>query len=141
MIKSWSFKSESELPLIASEFIQAFPDLKKVALYGKMGVGKTTFIKAICQKLDANDQVSSPTFSIINEYFSNKCGSIYHFDFYRLEEEQEVYDMGYEEYFYSDSYCFVEWPERIASLLSADFANLYMEEKDGNRIIKIEIYD
>ena len=105
-------------------------------LYGKMGVGKTTFIKAICQNLDAEDQVSSPSFSIINEYFSNKCGSIYHLDFYRLEEEQEAYDMGYEEYFYSDSYCFVEWPERIASLLSADFANLYMEEKDGNRIIK-----
>ena len=76
MIKSWSFKSESELPLIASEFIQAFPDLKKVALYGKMGVGKTTFIKAICQELDANDQVSSPTFSIINEYFK-------HFSFYK----------------------------------------------------------
>lgn len=86
-----------------------------------MGAGKTTFIKAICSYLKVTDSTSSPTFSIVNEYHSEQ-GPVYHFDFYRLKEEQEAYDLGYEEYFYSGDYCFIEWPEKIPNLIPEDAA-------------------
>lgn len=93
---------------------------KRVFLFdAPMGAGKTTFIKALCRELGVEENVSSPTFSIINEYHS-PIGPIYHFDFYRIKEEQEAYDMGYEEYFYSGSYCFVEWPQKISNILPED---------------------
>jgi tRNA threonylcarbamoyladenosine biosynthesis protein TsaE len=86
---------------------------------GEMGAGKTTFIKAICEALTVKDVVSSPTFSIVNEYLAEHGKRIFHFDFYRIEDPQEAYDLGYEEYFYSGDLCLVEWPERIRDLLPA----------------------
>ena len=101
----------------AAELLKNFPDKKIWLFYGEMGSGKTTLIKAICQKLGVKDPTSSPTFSIINEYRSPGGEPIYHFDFYRLKNEQEALDIGCEEYFYSGNLCLVEWPERIKNLL------------------------
>ena len=101
----------------AAEQLLVFAAEEKIFLFeGDMGAGKTTFIKVICETLGVEDLVSSPTFSIVNEYLA-KDGRIYHFDFYRIKDLQEAYDIGYEEYFYSDSRCLIEWPERIALLI------------------------
>jgi|SRR5690606_13476101 len=108
-----------ELPEVAQQIIQHFPDDRVFLFYGKMGAGKTTLINALCQALEVEDATSSPTFSIVNEYQSSQ-GLIFHFDFYRLKSEEEAFDLGYEEYFYSNSYCFVEWPEKIPNLLSSN---------------------
>lgn len=107
------------------------------AFYGKMGAGKTTFIKAICECLQVDDVITSPTFSIVNEYYSNKLDdSIYHFDFYRIKKVEEVFDMGYEDYFYSGRLCFLEWPELIEGLLPKDAVKVHiMEQEDGSRFI------
>ena len=91
-----------------------------------MGAGKTTFINALCAELGVMDNTSSPTFSLVNEY-QGAQETIYHFDFYRLKDEEEALDMGYEEYFYSDAYCFVEWPEKIPNLLPADARTVAIE--------------
>lgn len=100
-----------------------------------MGAGKTTFIKAICEHLQVEDSTSSPTFSIVNEYRSEH-GPIYHFDFYRLKQEQEAFDLGYEEYFYSGDYCFIEWPEKIPNLIPEDAALVKIEvSNDQSRTI------
>ena len=98
----------------ARQFVAAMGDRTVFALYGSMGAGKTTFTKAICQVLGVEDSISSPTFAIVNEYRSASGELIYHFDFYRIRKLEEVYDMGYEDYFYSGALCFVEWPN-IAS--------------------------
>src|SRR6476646_6724842 len=105
----------SELAEAAKTLIKSFDGQKIVAFYGEMGAGNTTLIKAICREMGVTDNISSPTFSIVNEYRSNK-GKIYHFDFYRLKSSDEAYDLGYEDYFYSGAYCFIEWPEKIAEL-------------------------
>ena len=105
------------------------------AFYGKMGAGKTTFIKAICEELGVDDVITSPTFAIINEY-SGKDETIYHFDFYRIKKLEEVYDMGYEDYFYSGALCFIEWPELIEEVLPEDAVKVQITEKeDGTRAI------
>lgn len=137
MEKVWKCTAEKELEVIAEELLQEFPSEKKFAFYGAMGAGKTTFSKAICKALAVVDVVSSPTFSIVNEYLSEHNETVYHFDFYRLEEEQEAYDMGYEDYFYSDAYCLVEWPEKIASLLPVTFASIHITVDEGERTIKL----
>ncbi|MCX6280164.1 MAG: tRNA (adenosine(37)-N6)-threonylcarbamoyltransferase complex ATPase subunit type 1 TsaE [Bacteroidetes bacterium] len=113
-------KSESELPVAAIELLNSYPDVRIFALYGSMGAGKTTFIKAICQELGVADIVQSPTFSIINEYKTVYGESIFHFDFYRIKKTDEAFDIGYEDYFYSGRYCFLEWPELIESLLPTE---------------------
>lgn len=105
-----------QLPEVAQQLVELMGESKVCLFYGEMGAGKTTLIKSICAVLGVEDTVSSPTFSIVNEYDATN-GTIYHFDFYRLRNEQEAFDMGYEEYFYSDRYCFIEWPERIPNLL------------------------
>ena len=105
--------------------------------YGEMGAGKTTLIKALCQKLGVTGQTSSPTFSIVNEYAGAK-GRIYHFDFYRLKDQTEALDMGYEEYFYSGDYCFIEWPEKIPDLRPAHYTEVHIVAKaDGEREITL----
>ncbi|MCR5469849.1 tRNA threonylcarbamoyladenosine biosynthesis protein TsaE [Xylanibacter ruminicola] len=119
----------------AREFIDNMGDHKVFAFYGKMGAGKTTFIKAICEELGVDDVITSPTFAIINEY-GGKNGSIYHFDFYRIKKLEEVYDMGYEDYFYSGALCFIEWPELIEEVLPEDAVKVEITEKeDGTRAI------
>ena len=123
----------------AREFIAAMGDNTVFALYGKMGAGKTTFIKALCQELGVEDVVTSPTFAVINEYRSDIAGElIYHFDFYRIKKLEEVYDMGYEDYFYSGALCFIEWPELVEELLPGDAVKVTIEElEDGSRVIKL----
>ena len=102
----------------ARRFVEAMGDNTVFAFYGKMGAGKTTFIKAVCEELGVSDVITSPTFAIVNEYRSEIAGElIYHFDFYRIKKLEEVYDMGYEDYLYSGALCFIEWPELIEELL------------------------
>jgi len=119
----------------ARTFIQQIGQSRVLAFYGKMGAGKTTFIKAVCEELGVKDVITSPTFAIINEYESEE-GPIYHFDFYRIKKLEEVYDMGYEDYFYSGALCFIEWPELIEELLPEDALKIAITEKeDGTRAI------
>ena len=127
----------------AREFIAAMGDNTVFALYGKMGAGKTTFIKALCQELGVEDVVTSPTFAVINEYRSDIAGElIYHFDFYRIKKLEEVYDMGYEDYFYSGALCFIEWPELVEELLPGNTIKVTIEEQeDGSRRLTMENSD
>ena len=126
----------SELPSSAKQLIQAFGSKKVIAFSGAMGSGKTTLIKAICEELGVKQTISSPTFSLVNEYLSTSGKKIYHFDFYRINDLAEAYDMGYEEYFYSDAYCFIEWPEKITELLPDDVLNVSISEKNGVRVVE-----
>jgi tRNA threonylcarbamoyladenosine biosynthesis protein TsaE len=120
----------------AKTFIAAMGNGKVFAFYGKMGAGKTTFIKAICEEMGTEDVVTSPTFAIINEYRDSSDTPIYHFDFYRIKKLDEVFDMGYEDYFYSGSVCFVEWPELIEELLPEDAVRVNItEQADGSRLV------
>ena len=132
--------SLAALPKAADEFITAMGDDTIFAFYGKMGVGKTTFIKAVCEVLGVADVINSPTFAIVNEYRSDTTAElIYHFDFYRINNIQEAYNMGAEDYFASGALCFVEWPEKIEDLLPPGTIFVTMEEKnDGVRIIIIK---
>ena len=141
MEKSWRCQSEKELLAIAQELLQSFPNTKKLAFYGEMGAGKTTFSKALCEALQVKDVVSSPTFSIVNEYLSEQNGTVFHFDFYRLKNEQEAFDMGYEDYFYGNAYCLVEWPEKVENLLPSSFAKVQIQVKNVERIIKIKTHE
>lgn len=122
----------------ATEFVKLMGDNTVFAFYGEMGAGKTTFIKAICERLGVDDQINSPTFAIVNEYRSNSGELIYHFDFYRIKSESEAFDFGYEDYFYSGSICFIEWPELVESLLPTDVVKVKIEEvENGKRIAHI----
>lgn len=115
----------------AKAFIQAMGDSTVFAMYGKMGAGKTTFTKAVCECLGVEDVINSPTFAIVNEYRSDSGELIYHFDFYRIKRLEEVYDMGYEDYFYSGALCFIEWPELVEELLPEDAVRVVIEENEG----------
>ena len=127
----------------AREFIENMGEHKVFAFYGKMGAGKTTFVKAVCEELGVDDVITSPTFAIVNEYEAKpqtsnlKPQTIYHFDFYRIKKLEEVYDMGYEDYFYSGALCFIEWPELIEDLLPDDAVKVSIEENaDSTRTVK-----
>ena len=122
----------------AIEFIKTMGDNTVFAFHGDMGAGKTTFIKAICENLGVDDVINSPTFAIVNEYRSDSGELIYHFDFYRIKNEEEAYDFGYEDYLYSGSLCFIEWPERIESLLPHDTVNVSITvQDDGSRKVTV----
>ena len=128
----------------AREFIENMGDARVFAFYGKMGAGKTTFVKAICEERGVEDVITSPTFAVINEYSLSTLHSplssniIYHFDFYRIKKLEEVYDMGYEDYFYSGALCFIEWPELIEELLPEDAVKVSITENaDGTRTVKL----
>lgn len=130
--------SLDDIRTAAKAFIVQMDQSTVFAFYGKMGAGKTTFIKAVCEELGVSDVVNSPTFSIVNEYRSDDTGElIYHFDFYRIQKIDEVYDMGYEDYFYSGALCFIEWPELIEDLLPGDVVKVTIEEnEDGTRSLQ-----
>ena len=137
----------------AREFVENIGEARVFAFYGKMGAGKTTFVKAICEELGVDDVITSPTFAIINEYTIDHCPtsesaanngqcsmvngqSIYHFDFYRIKKLEEVYDMGYEDYFYSGALCFIEWPELIEEILPEDAVRVsIIEQENGSRVV------
>ena len=119
---------------MARTLLAAFPDDRFFAFFGKMGVGKTTLIKEFCAALGVEDNVCSPTFAIVNEYSDRQGAPVYHFDFYRLKSLAEAYDIGYEEYFYSGSWCFTEWTEKIEPLLPEHYVRVDIEEREGTRI-------
>lgn len=131
--------SLTEIDKAAKDFVAAMGDRKVFAFYGKMGAGKTTFIKAVCEELGVEDVINSPTFAIVNEYVDGKGEPVYHFDFYRIKNLQEVLDIGYEDYVYSGHVCFMEWPELIENLLPDDAVKVTIEEEmDGGRVVRIE---
>lgn len=136
----WTINNLEELTDVAGQFLDFVGDKTIFALYGPMGVGKTTFVKAIASCLRVTDDVSSPTFAIVNEYRTEEGEPIYHFDFYRVNTVSEALDFGYEEYFFSGSRCFIEWPEKIDALLPEDIVNCYFSENsDGSRELSVEI--
>jgi len=119
----------------AREFIGHMGEARVFAFYGSMGAGKTTFVKAICEELGVEEVITSPTFAIVNEYEA-KNSRIFHFDFYRIKKLEEVYDMGYEDYFYSGDLCMIEWPELIEELLPEDAVKVCItEQEDGSRLV------
>jgi tRNA threonylcarbamoyladenosine biosynthesis protein TsaE len=121
----------------AKQFVAAMGNNRVFAFYGKMGAGKTTFIKALCTELGVDDVITSPTFAIVNEYTAGDGSPIYHFDFYRIKKLDEVYDMGYEDYFYNGGLCLIEWPELIETLLPEDAVEVHIaEQPDGTRTIE-----
>ncbi|NEU09027.1 tRNA (adenosine(37)-N6)-threonylcarbamoyltransferase complex ATPase subunit type 1 TsaE [Flavihumibacter sp. R14] len=127
-----------ELPAVAASLVKNFPSERLFFFFGEMGAGKTTFIKELCSVLGVKDEVSSPTYSIVNEYYSDK-GKVYHFDFYRLKTETEALDMGYEEYFYEGSYCLVEWPEKIKSLWPSQYVRVDLSVGDDDERLLLAV--
>lgn len=129
-------KDLSELPEVAAELLNGYHTQKLFAFKGPMGAGKTTLIKAFCEHLGVEDEVTSPTYSIVNEYECS-VGKIYHFDFYRVESSDEAADIGLFDYLDSGDFCFMEWTEKIADLVAdEDITTIKIQEKDGKRIIK-----
>ena len=125
---------EEDIKQAAKQFVDGMGENTVFAFYGKMGAGKTTFIKAVCEQLGVDDTVTSPTFAIVNEYEAAGGRPIYHFDFYRIKKVSEAYDMGCEEYFYSGHPCFIEWPELIEEVLPEETVNVNIEAlPDGDR--------
>ncbi len=130
--------SLNELTAIAEEIVATAPH-KILLFYGEMGVGKTTLIKELCKVLGVEDIASSPTFSLVNEYRTNTSETVYHFDFYRIEDEEEAYDMGVEDYFHSNNWCLVEWPENIKNLLPLDTVSISISLlENGQRNIQLK---
>ena len=118
----------------AEKWLASYPGRRVVAFYGKMGAGKTTFIKVISSVLGVVDVVQSPSFALINEYKTSKRESIFHFDFYRIKKQEEVFDIGYEDYIYSGAYCFIEWPDLVEELLPDDIVKVKITGEDRRQI-------
>ncbi len=130
-----------QLPQVARNLLQEYSEERFFAFFGKMGVGKTTLIKAMCEVLGVEDNVCSPTFAIINVYSTGEGRPVYHFDFYRLKNAEEAYDIGYEEYFYSGEYCFTEWTEKVEELLPEHYVRVELQEHNGIRTITTQTID
>jgi tRNA threonylcarbamoyladenosine biosynthesis protein TsaE len=126
-------KNKSRLPQCAKEFLKLTSGKRLFAFSGPMGAGKTTIIKAICKELGATDVVTSPTFTLINEYRTLSGESIYHIDFYRIKKPEEVFDFGLEEYLSSGLYCFMEWPELVEGILPAETLNILLTVDDDEK--------
>jgi tRNA threonylcarbamoyladenosine biosynthesis protein TsaE len=137
MQKELQLNNISELSTIAQKVIELIGKKKIVLFNGPMGAGKTTLIKEICRQMGVKDNVSSPTFSIVNEYKTQSGEKIFHFDFYRIKSETEAYDMGYEDYFYSNAYCFIEWSEKIQNLLPQDSLPVNLSLQGTSRVLLI----
>ncbi len=130
--------SISELNAIAKEILSTAKN-NALLFYGEMGAGKTTLIKELCKELGIDDVVSSPTFSLVNEYHTNKDEIVYHFDFYRIEDENEAYDIGIEDYFYSNAWCLIEWPQNIENLLPLESTEIHISVlENGQRNIQLK---
>jgi tRNA threonylcarbamoyladenosine biosynthesis protein TsaE len=129
MNKNYSLENLSE---VASELISSVGN-RNLLFYGQMGVGKTTLIKEICQQLGVLDPISSPTFSLVNEYQTSKNKKVFHFDFYRIEAEEEAFDLGIEEYFDTGAWCLVEWPENIENLLPIGAVQIHLTILEGEQ--------
>ncbi|NOY38448.1 MAG: tRNA (adenosine(37)-N6)-threonylcarbamoyltransferase complex ATPase subunit type 1 TsaE [Chlorobi bacterium] len=141
MIQNFSIKAETQLEKLAKQILDA--GLFRIfAFSGDLGAGKTTFIKAFCRILGSADNIQSPSFSIVNEYLTPSGDPVYHMDFYRIKKIDEVFDLGYEDYFFSGHYCFIEWPEMIKDLLPPDTVTIRIENLGGeNRNIKVSFPD
>ena len=139
---TFTINSLEEYPQAAKWFTGFLQQGHIFAFYGKMGSGKTTFIKSLCEELGVEDTINSPTFAIVNEYEDRDANTIFHFDFYRIKSLAEVYNMGYEEYFYSNAYCFLEWPELIEELLPEEHIRVDITEGDnGVRTMAVTVND
>ncbi len=142
MSKKTEFKAKTvdNLSEIAKEIIKNAGNERIFSFYGMMGAGKTTLIKSIVKQLKSDDEVNSPTFSLVNEYETKENEYIYHFDFYRIEKLEELYDIGFEEYLYSGNYCLMEWPEKITELLPESYIKINIKEVENNeRLITYEL--
>ncbi|MFT5257191.1 MAG: tRNA threonylcarbamoyladenosine biosynthesis protein TsaE [Arenicella sp.] len=135
MNKNYSLENLAE---IASLIIETAKN-KTVLFYGEMGVGKTTLIKEICRQLEVVDTISSPTFSLVNEYKTSKNVSIYHFDFYRITNQEEALDMGIEEYLYNNDWCLIEWPQNVENLLPLESVQIHLTTlENGQRNVQLK---
>jgi tRNA threonylcarbamoyladenosine biosynthesis protein TsaE len=131
-------KCPEDLSEIAIHLIAQIKNERVIAFHGEMGAGKTTLIKSICKALGTNDSVTSPTYSLVNEYHTESGDSIYHFDFYRIESPDEAVDMGFDEYIYSNSFNLIEWPEKIIDLLPSHYVKVSLNLVEDDRIINVE---
>ena len=140
-LKAQSFPctGPEQLDAIAKSVIEFAGNRRVFALTGEMGAGKTTFITALCRQLGVTDQVNSPTFTIVNEYMTSAGETVYHFDFYRIKSLSEVFDMGFEAYFYSGNYCFIEWPDKIPGLLPDNTVMISMNVTNDKRLIQASL--
>ena len=123
----------SDINTIAKKFIENMDNRKVYAFYGEMGAGKTTFIKSICTVLGVTETITSPTFAIVNEYEKADGNPIFHFDFYRIKDIDEAYDFGYEDYFYSGHFCFIEWPQLVEPLLPENVVKVQIVIEDNEQ--------
>jgi tRNA threonylcarbamoyladenosine biosynthesis protein TsaE len=132
-----SLSSLDSLPQVASEFLKNTGSHRHFAFYGSMGAGKTTFIKKICEQLGVIEVVTSPTFALVNEYHTLDNQLVYHFDLYRINRIEELFDFGYEDYIYSSNYCFIEWPEKAEEIIPDHFVKVSISEMpDGSRVVE-----
>ncbi len=138
MTLSREVKTISELAGAAKWLLDRSRQKKVFAFYGEMGAGKTTFIKALCKQLGVADAAVSPTFALINEYQIEGGPKVFHFDLYRIKDETEVFDFGYEEYFYSGNYCFIEWPEKVEKLLPPGSVKVKIGQEGEKRVILLD---
>ena len=128
----------TELNQVAKEILSTAKN-KSLLFYGEMGAGKTTLIKELCKELGIEDVANSPTFSLVNEYHTSKNEIVYHFDFYRIEDENEAYDIGIEDYFYGDAWCLIEWPQNIENLLPLESTEIHISVlENGQRNIQLK---
>ncbi|HQF28674.1 MAG TPA: tRNA (adenosine(37)-N6)-threonylcarbamoyltransferase complex ATPase subunit type 1 TsaE [Bacteroidia bacterium] len=135
MTRTWTLVTLEQLPEVAAELLQFASSQKIFCLHGEMGAGKTTFVKELSKTLGVSDEVQSPTFSIVNEYKAASGDPVFHFDFYRLKRLEEAYDIGYEDYVFSGHYCFIEWPEKVESLLNFAKADIFITSEINTRTI------
>jgi len=131
METTYTVKDLDDLPEVAADILKLVDEEGVVALYGEMGAGKTTLIRAMCERLGVADTVNSPTFAIVNHYVTAKGRNVYHFDFYRINKPEEAFDFGYEEYVFGSDLCFIEWPEKVEGILPDNIKRIDIKVNEG----------